>query len=53
MKIERNRAIRNLLTTYMKLHDIVTQVIYFYLIIDEDSNRKNDGRKIGKKIMQG
>jgi hypothetical protein len=33
----------------MKLHDVVTQVIYFYLIVDEDSNRKNDGRKIGKK----
>lgn len=51
--IERSRAIRNLLMTYMKLHDVVTQIIYFYLIIDEDSNRENDGRKIVKKIMQG
>jgi len=53
MKIGRSRAIRNLLTTYMKLYDVVTQVVYFYLIIDQDSNRKNDGRKIGKKIIKG
>jgi len=38
---------------YMKLHDVVTQVIYFYLIIEEDSKRKNGGRKNMKKIMQG
>jgi hypothetical protein len=53
MKIDRSRAIRNLLTTYIKLHGVVTKVIYFYLIREEDSNRKNDGRKIGKKVMQG
>jgi hypothetical protein len=53
MKTEKSRAIRNLLTTYMKLHDVVTQVVYFYLLIDQDSNRKNDGREIGKKIIQG
>jgi hypothetical protein len=53
MKTEKSRAILNLLTTYMKLYDVVTQVVYFYLIIDQDSNRKNNRRKIGKKIIKG
>jgi hypothetical protein len=51
--IEGSIAIRNVLMTYMKLHDVATEIIYFYLIIDEDNNRKNDGRKIVKRIMQG
>ena len=33
----------------MKLHDFLTQVLYFCLITDEDRNRKNDRRKLGRK----
>jgi hypothetical protein len=49
MKIERIIAILNLLTRYMKLHDVVTQVFYFCSVTDEDNNRKNDGRELGRK----